>query len=98
MERHAEKIVEHLDGTPQLEFSRPHACPRVCVLLLAAFHRPPLLPLASGRVSAPPRLLIWRLSCFFGYRLFKFVLGIFGFIIGALAASSVLGASDTTSW
>src|SRR5262245_1118199 len=35
-------------------------------------------------------------SCFVGYRLFKFVLGIFGFILGALAASSVFGASDTT--
>ena len=35
-------------------------------------------------------------SCFFGYRLFKFVLGIFGFILGALAASSIWGSSDTT--
>ena len=35
-------------------------------------------------------------ACFFGYRLFKFVLGIFGFILGALAASSIWGASDTT--
>lgn len=36
------------------------------------------------------------LACFFGYRLFKVVLGVFGFIIGALAASSVFGAGDTT--
>src|SRR5688572_24226634 len=35
-------------------------------------------------------------ACFFGYRLFKFVLAIFGFILGALAASSIWGASDTT--
>jgi Domain of unknown function (DUF4203) len=35
-------------------------------------------------------------SCFFGYRLFKFVLAIFGFILGALAASSIWGSSDTT--
>jgi hypothetical protein len=35
-------------------------------------------------------------ACFVGYRLFKVVLGIFGFILGALAASSVFGASDTT--
>jgi hypothetical protein len=34
-------------------------------------------------------------ACFFGYRSFKAVLGIFGFILGALAASSVFGASDT---
>jgi hypothetical protein len=34
-------------------------------------------------------------ACFFGYRLFKFVLGIFGFILGALAASSLFGVGDT---
>ena len=34
-------------------------------------------------------------SCFFGYRLFRIVLAIFGFILGALAASSVFGVSDT---
>jgi hypothetical protein len=36
------------------------------------------------------------IACFLGYRLFKFVLAIFGFILGALAASSVFGVSDTT--
>jgi len=35
-------------------------------------------------------------ACFFGYRLFKFVLAIFGFILGALAASSIWGPTDTT--
>jgi hypothetical protein len=34
------------------------------------------------------------LSCFFGYRLFKVVLALFGFILGALAASSIFGVSD----
>jgi hypothetical protein len=34
-------------------------------------------------------------ACFFGYRMFRLVLSIFGFIFGALAASSVFGASDT---
>jgi hypothetical protein len=34
-------------------------------------------------------------ACFFGYRLFRIVLAIFGFILGALAASSVWGVSDT---
>jgi hypothetical protein len=34
-------------------------------------------------------------ACFFGYRMFRLVLAIFGFILGALAASSVFGASDT---
>jgi len=36
------------------------------------------------------------ISCFFGYRLFRTVLAIFGFILGALAASSVFGVSDTS--
>jgi hypothetical protein len=36
------------------------------------------------------------ISCFFGYRLFRTVLAIFGFIFGALAASSVFGISNTT--
>lgn len=36
------------------------------------------------------------IACFFGYRLFRTVLAIFGFIIGALAVSSVFGTSNTT--
>jgi len=36
------------------------------------------------------------IACFFGYRLFRTVLAIFGFILGALAASSVFGISNTT--
>ena len=35
------------------------------------------------------------IACFFGYRLFRTVLAIFGFILGALAASSLFGVSDT---
>ena len=36
------------------------------------------------------------LSCFAGYRLFKIVLGIYGFILGALLASSMMGVSNTS--
>jgi hypothetical protein len=54
-----------------------------------------MLP-ASYQLPAAIVLLIGGIvSCFFGYRLFRIVLSIFGFIIGALAASSVFGASDT---
>jgi len=35
------------------------------------------------------------LSCFAGYRLFKIVLGIYGFILGAMLASSMMAASNT---
>jgi hypothetical protein len=34
-------------------------------------------------------------ACFFGYRLFRIVLAVFGCILGALLASSIFGASDT---
>jgi hypothetical protein len=41
-------------------------------------------------------LLSGVLACFFGHRLFRVVLALFGFIIGALAASSVVGSSSST--
>jgi hypothetical protein len=34
-------------------------------------------------------------ACFFGYRLFRIVLAIFGFALGAPLASSIFGASET---
>jgi len=55
-----------------------------------------MLPAAYQLPAAAVLLVGGFVSCFLGYRLFKFVLGVFGFIIGALAASSVFGASDTT--
>ena len=36
------------------------------------------------------------LSCFAGYKLFKITLAIYGFIIGAMLASSMMGSSNTT--
>ena len=36
------------------------------------------------------------LSCFFGYRLFKVVLGMFGFAVGVVAATSFFGPAETT--
>jgi len=54
-----------------------------------------MLP-ASYQVPAAIALLIGGIiSCFFGYRLFRTVLTIFGFILGALTASSIFGVSDT---
>jgi hypothetical protein len=37
------------------------------------------------------------LACFAGYRVFRIVLGIYGFILGALLASSMVG-TDQTLW
>ena len=51
---------------------------------------------ATYQLPAAIVLLIGGIvACFFGYRLFRTVLAVFGFILGALAASSVLGVSDT---
>jgi len=55
-----------------------------------------MLPAAYQLPAAVVLLVGGFLACFFGYRLFKVVLALFGFIIGALAASSVFGATDTT--
>jgi hypothetical protein len=37
------------------------------------------------------------LACFLGYRIFRIVLAIYGFILGALAATSVMAPVDTTA-
>jgi hypothetical protein len=54
-----------------------------------------MLPASYQLPAAAVLLLGGIVACFFGYRLFRIVLAIFGFIIGALAASSVFGTSDT---
>ena len=54
-----------------------------------------MLPSSYQLPAAIVLLIGGIISCFFGYRLFRIVLAIFGFILGALAASSVFGVSDT---
>lgn len=50
-----------------------------------------MLP-ASYQLPAAILLLVGGLlACFFGYRLFRVVLGIYGFILGALVATSIAG-------
>lgn len=55
-----------------------------------------MLPGAYQLPAAVVLILSGAVACFFGHRLFRIVLLIFGFIIGALAASSIFGTSDTT--
>jgi hypothetical protein len=54
-----------------------------------------MLPVSYQLPAAVVLLVGGTVACFFGYRLFRIVLAIFGFILGALAASSLFGASDT---
>jgi hypothetical protein len=56
-----------------------------------------MLPVAYQLPAAVVLVAGGLLSCFFGYRLFKVVLAIFGFIIGGLAASSVFGEGSSTA-
>jgi uncharacterized protein DUF4203 len=54
-----------------------------------------MLPQAYELPAALFLLLGGAVSCFAGYRLFKLVLAIYGFILGAGLASSAMGASNT---
>ena len=55
-----------------------------------------MLPHSYELPAALLLVLGGALSCFAGYRLFKLTLGIYGFIFGAMLASSTMGASNTT--
>ena len=56
-----------------------------------------MLPAAYQVPAAAVLIAGGLLACFLGYRLFKVVLAVFGFIIGAIVATSVFGSNDTTS-
>jgi hypothetical protein len=54
-----------------------------------------MLPHAYGLPASIVLVLGGAIACFAGYRLFRIVLGIYGFILGAMIASSVMGSSNT---
>ena len=54
-----------------------------------------MLPTSYELPAAILLVLGGALSCFAGYRLFRIVLGIYGFILGAMLASSVMGTTNT---
>jgi hypothetical protein len=55
-----------------------------------------MLPPAYGLPAAIVLMIGGAVACFAGYRLFRIVLGIYGFILGAMVASSIMGV--TSSW
>ena len=55
-----------------------------------------MLPHSYELPAAILLVLGGTLSCFAGYRLFKIVLGIYGFVLGAMVASSAMGVTNTT--
>jgi uncharacterized protein DUF4203 len=54
-----------------------------------------MLPQSYELPAALVLLFAGGLACFAGYRLFRIVLAIFGFILGAMLASSLMGISNT---
>jgi hypothetical protein len=56
-----------------------------------------MLPASFQTPAAVILLVGGLLACFAGYRIFRTVLGIYGFILGALLATSIVGA-DGTLW
>jgi hypothetical protein len=54
-----------------------------------------MLPASLQAPAAIVLVLGGLLSCFAGYRVFRVVLGIYGFILGALLASSLAGSDQT---
>src|SRR4029079_4445651 len=55
-----------------------------------------MLPHSSELPAEIRLVLAGALSCFAGYRLFKIVLGIYGFVLGAMLASSTMGVTNST--
>lgn len=56
-----------------------------------------MLPSSYATPAAVVLVAGGLLACFAGYRLFRFVLGLFGFILGAAVASSMMGTSSTVT-
>jgi hypothetical protein len=54
-----------------------------------------MLPQSYELPAAVVFVLAGALACFAGYRLFKLVMGVYGFIIGAAFASSMVAPSNT---
>jgi len=54
-----------------------------------------MLPLSVQVPASIVLLAGGAMACFAGYRLFRLVLGVYGFILGALLASAFIGAGST---
>ena len=54
-----------------------------------------MLPASFAMPTAVVLTVGGLIACFAGYRLFRIVLGIFGFVIGAMVTTSIIGAQST---
>ena len=55
-----------------------------------------MLPHGFEQPAAALLLVAGILACFAGHRLFRLVLGVYGFLLGAMIASSIVGVTNTT--
>ena len=54
--------------------------------------------MVPGAYAVPAAVILvisGALACFGGFRLFRIVLGVYGFILGAMVTTSVMGTSST---
>ena len=56
-----------------------------------------MLPTQYASLAAGVLIVGGILSCFLGHRLFRIVLGIYGFVLGAFVTSSLMGTSSMWS-
>lgn len=56
-----------------------------------------MLPITLQIPAALILVLGGAVACFAGYRFFRLVLGLYGFVLGALLATTVVGAGSTSS-
>ena len=56
-----------------------------------------MLPHAYELPAAIGLMVCGALACFAGYRLFRIVLGLYGFILGAMIVSSTMGVNNPTA-
>jgi len=54
-----------------------------------------VLPASYATATAVILAVGGAMSCFAGYRLFRLILGLYGFVIGAMVTTSVVGESST---
>jgi hypothetical protein len=54
-----------------------------------------MLPVAYATPTAIILAIGGLITCFAGYRLFRIVLGFFGFILGIMIGTSMVGSSST---
>ena len=62
---------------------------------LPSYNLRAMLPASLQTPAAVILLFGGLLACFAGYRIFRIVLGIYGFILGALLATSIVGTEST---